>query len=652
MTASKPATLFLLRQPDYERFPGEQSPEVGDRQGAPPLGGSRRGRRAPAGRGRERRRVPRPLGAGARRGGAAHRAGPRGPHRRASRTTGRDATPDYGGLPFRPAARPAEPPPPPRRSLPSFRFLADWPRYRVERFLGSGGMGTVYKAFDPSLDRWVALKFLHRNDASHTDRFLREARAQARVSHPNVCQIHEVGEAEGRPYIAMQYIDGRSLGELCEELTREDKARLIRDVAHAVHTAHRTGLVHRDLKPGNILLTRGEGGEIHPYVVDFGLAVAQDEVSLSRTGMISGTPAYISPEQAQGQPIDRRTDVYSLGIVLYELLAGAPPFTGGNLARILVQLVQEDAKPLRQVDPAIPEDLETIVAKCLEKDPSRRYGSARELAEDLDRFLDGEPIRARPAGWAYRAGKRLRKNRALAAVSVAAVLALLGLGLLSLRAAMAGPRARRAGAEVRPADRLAGDQPGVRGHPAAPRHHPLQAEAAGGDGFHPRRDADDRRDRRGARAFRPRRRGRWRSGSTTRRARSSSAPGRPASGAPTWPRRWASPTAGPTSAPCRTPTAPPPARGRPAARRPSAPTAGPPSTTCARACAGRPARRTSPVSSPSTRGATPTPWRPPARCPIRRGRPSSRPRSTRPGRPRRPAPAATRRPSSSPTRPA
>ncbi|HEY4594617.1 MAG TPA: serine/threonine-protein kinase, partial [Thermoanaerobaculia bacterium] len=300
--------------------------------------------------------------------------------------------------------------------------------------LGSGGMGTVYKAFDPNLGRWVALKFLHRNDAAQTERFLREARSQARISHPNVCQVHEVGEAEGRPYIAMQYVDGRSLGELCEELTLDDKVRLVRDVARGIHAAHRSGLIHRDLKPGNILLAREETGEVHPYVVDFGLAMVQDEISLSRTGMISGTPAYISPEAAQGSALDRRTDVYSLGVVLYELLAGEPPFTGGNLARVLVRLVQEDPRPLRQAVPAIPEDLETIVAKCLEKDPTRRYESARELAEDLDRFLDGEPIRARPAGWLYRAGKRLRKHRALAAVSITAVLALIALGAFSLHA--------------------------------------------------------------------------------------------------------------------------------------------------------------------------------------------------------------------------
>jgi tetratricopeptide (TPR) repeat protein len=336
--------------------------------------------------------------------------------------------------------------PPPSALPPELRFLADWPRYRVDRLLGSGGMGTVFKAFDPTLGRWVALKFLHRNDERQTERFLREARSQARVSHPNVCQVHEVGEAEGRPYIAMQFIDGRSLGELCDELTRDEQVRLVRDVARAVHAAHRTGLVHRDLKPGNILLARDYGGdtageiggetrgEIHPYVVDFGLAMTQDEVSLSRTGMISGTPAYISPEAAQGHPLDRRTDIYSLGVVLYELLAGTPPFAGANLARVLVQLVQEDPKPLRLMAPATPEDLETIVAKCLEKDPNRRYETARDLAEDLDRFLDGEPIRARPTGWTYRAGKRLRKNKALAIVSAAAVLALLLIGLWSLRA--------------------------------------------------------------------------------------------------------------------------------------------------------------------------------------------------------------------------
>jgi predicted Ser/Thr protein kinase len=381
-----------------------------------------------------------------------------------------DLTPDVVGpaRPWPPSAPNVPPAAPGPVFPPELRFLAGWTRYRVERLLGSGGMGTVYKAFDPTLGRWVALKFLHRNDAAQTERFLREARAQARVGHPNVCQVHEVGEVEGRPYIAMQYIDGRSICEVPEELTVETKARLVRDVARAVHAAHRTGLIHRDLKPGNILLARDESGELRPFVVDFGLAMDQDETGLSRTGMISGTPAYISPEQAQGRALDRRTDVYSLGVVLYEMLAGAPPFKGGNLARILVQLVQEDAKPLRQIDPSIPEDLDTIVAKCLEKDPARRYESARDLAEDLDRFADGEPIHARPTGWAYRAGKRLRKNRALAIVSAAAIVAFAVLGAVSLRAQWQARE--KADLAQRFGQRLGEIQTSLRYEAALPRH--------------------------------------------------------------------------------------------------------------------------------------------------------------------------------------
>src|SRR5262249_28750064 len=152
-------------------------------------------------------------------------------------------------------------------------------------------------------------------------------------------------------------------------------------------------------------------------------------------------------EQAQGRTLDRRTDVYSLGVVLYELLAGFPPFGGANVARVLLQILQEEPKPLRRIDPALPEDLETLVAKCLEKEPDRRYGSACDLALDLDRFLDGEPIHARPAGWAYRVGKRLRKNRALTWVSMAAIVALLALVALGV-ASLVGQRRARERAEL------------------------------------------------------------------------------------------------------------------------------------------------------------------------------------------------------------
>jgi serine/threonine-protein kinase len=316
---------------------------------------------------------------------------------------------------------------------PELRFLKDWPRYRVERFLGSGGMGSVYLAFDPQLGRYVALKFLHYNDPALVVRFLREARAQARVEHPNVCQVHEVGEVEGRPYIAMQYIEGRSLSEMRGRLSTESTVRLVRDVARAVHAAHKTGLIHRDLKPANVLVTRDDAGALHPCVVDFGLAQDQGEEGLTRTGLISGTPAYVSPEQVHGAVLDRRTDVYSLGIVLYELLTESPPFVGATAAGTLVQVLQDEPAPPRKKKPSIPADLETIVLKCLEKEPERRYDSARALADELDRWLEGDPIEARPAGWTYRAGKRLRKNRALVAVAAAALVILVASGAAVLR---------------------------------------------------------------------------------------------------------------------------------------------------------------------------------------------------------------------------
>ena len=316
---------------------------------------------------------------------------------------------------------------------PELRFLKDWPHYRVERFLGSGGMGSVYLASDTQLGRRVALKFLHYNDPVLVVRFLREARAQARVEHPNICQVHEAGEVEGRPYIAMQYIEGRSLSDLRGKLSTEISVRLVRDVALAVHAAHKTGLIHRDLKPANILVGKDDAGGLHPWVVDFGLAQSQGEEGLTRTGLISGTPAYVSPEQAQGSQLDRRTDVYSLGVVLYELLTDDPPFVGTTAAGTLVRVLQEEPEPPRKRKSHIPADLETIVLKCLEKDPERRYDSARALADDLHRWLEGDPIQARPAGIVYRAGKRLRKNRALAAVAAAALVLLGVLGAEVLR---------------------------------------------------------------------------------------------------------------------------------------------------------------------------------------------------------------------------
>jgi serine/threonine-protein kinase len=230
----------------------------------------------------------------------------------------------------------------------------------------------------------------------------------------------------------MQYVDGGTLSERADLLSLEHQVQILRDVAGAVHAAHRGGLIHRDLKPGNILLEQRDDGRWHPYVVDFGLAQDQEAAGLTRTGSVTGTPAYLSPEQAQAQPLDRRSDVYSLGVVLYELLCGELPLSGASFADSLLKVVGEAPEPLGKRDPRVPRDLDTIVMKCLEKEPQRRYDSARALALDLQSFLDGEPIQARPPSLAYRAGKWVRKNRAVAGILAAAtavVLALVGYGL-------------------------------------------------------------------------------------------------------------------------------------------------------------------------------------------------------------------------------
>lgn len=305
-------------------------------------------------------------------------------------------------------------------------FLRGWERYRTLSFLGAGGMGQVLKAFDPRLNRLVALKFLHSNDPQQLQRFLREARAQARVDHEHVCRVYETGEVEGHPYIAMQYVEGETVGEWADRMSTEQKAKIVRDVAEAVHAGHRMGLIHRDLKPGNILIESREDGSLWPFVVDFGLALDQQDLSISHSGAITGTPAYLSPEQAQGQPVDRRTDVYGLGVVLYELLTGEVPIRGVSIAEALMRVVSDPPLPLRERNPRLPQDLETITMKCLEKEPQARYDSARALADDLNRFLDGAPILARPASRLYRAKKWLGKNRLAAAALAASLLILVG----------------------------------------------------------------------------------------------------------------------------------------------------------------------------------------------------------------------------------
>ncbi|HLF92383.1 MAG TPA: serine/threonine-protein kinase, partial [Planctomycetota bacterium] len=294
-------------------------------------------------------------------------------------------------------------------------------RYVKVSRLGAGGMGEVWRAWDRDLRRWVALKFLHYDDPAQLARFRREAQTAASLNHPNIASVYEVGEANGKPFLAMQLVQGTTLATLPRDDARRGVA-LVRDAALAVHHAHEQGVIHRDLKPHNLMV---EGTRV--FVMDFGLAKpAAVDSSLSIAGSVLGTPAYMPPEQARGDAarVGPRSDVYALGATLYDLLTGGPPFQDTEVYALLKRVVEEEPVPLRRRNGRLDRELETIVMKCLEKEPDARYAGARELAEDLTRWLAGEAIQAHPPSWAYRARKLLARRRAVvltaAAVAVAA----------------------------------------------------------------------------------------------------------------------------------------------------------------------------------------------------------------------------------------
>jgi tetratricopeptide (TPR) repeat protein/predicted Ser/Thr protein kinase len=298
-------------------------------------------------------------------------------------------------------------------------------RFEGFQLLGRGGMGVVYKAVDIRLGRPVAIKLLAAFGPSSSGGILHEARSQARLRHEHACEVYEAGIADHVPFIVMQYIDGLPLRDARDQMTLEEKVRGVRRVATALHEAHRLGLVHRDVKPANILVERGEDGAWKPYILDFGIARDVGDGGQTSPAAVLGTPAFMAPEQAAGKvrSLDRRTDVYGLGATLYDVLAGRPPFSGDSALEILHQVSHQEAPPLRSVDPTIPLDLEAIVMKCLEKDPVARYASAKALGEDLQRFLDGDPVTARRASWPFLLLKWARRHKAGVALSAGLVAA-------------------------------------------------------------------------------------------------------------------------------------------------------------------------------------------------------------------------------------
>jgi len=329
------------------------------------------------------------------------------------------------------------------------KTIAD--RYRIVGVIGQGGLTTVYKALDTRLNRFVALRLLHPHfarDPEFERRFRHEAEVLTCLNHPNIVQMYDYGKAEGTTYLVVEYVDGRSLSDILAEgkpLDVDYAVEIVRQVGEALSCAHRQGVIHRDIKPSNILIAND--GRV--LLSDFGLAIAHGQPTLTDIGTVVVTPTYMSPEQARGEPLDRRSDIYSLGTVLYELLAGRLPFTAENLLELVHEVVHEEPPPLRRFNPAVSPALEQAVLRSLAKDPGQRYQSVDEFVAALAE-AGGAPSWSRFAMPKPCAPSAALARAPMARHSVSSIAAAIGVGLALLLGLIASLVLMRSGMSYLP----------------------------------------------------------------------------------------------------------------------------------------------------------------------------------------------------------